>query len=78
MATTTNPGQQLASVAGRPNRRHVPPPAQSAGVLWRLAKLTATTSPKLLIFGSLAILATSVFMVTIPVLLGNAVDQAIG
>jgi len=42
-----------------------------------LAKLTATTNPGLLLFGTLAILGTSIFFVLIPVLLGNAVDEAI-
>ena len=42
-----------------------------------MAKLTTTISPWLLAFGFLAILGTSVFFVTIPVLLGNAVDDAI-
>ncbi|HIF12071.1 MAG TPA: hypothetical protein EYQ82_03475, partial [Dehalococcoidia bacterium] len=43
-----------------------------------MAKLTATTNPGLLLFGTLAILGTSIFFVLIPVLLGNAVDEAIG
>jgi ATP-binding cassette subfamily B multidrug efflux pump len=64
-------------VSGRPDRRKIPPPSQSASVLWRLAKLTTSTSPWLLIFGILAILGTSIFFVLIPVLLGNAIDEAI-
>jgi ATP-binding cassette subfamily B multidrug efflux pump len=64
-------------VSGRPDRRKIPPASQSASVLWRLAKLTTSTSPWLLIFGILAILGTSIFFVLIPVLLGNAVDEAI-
>jgi ATP-binding cassette subfamily B multidrug efflux pump len=55
----------------------MPPPTQSASVLWRLAKLTTSTSPGLLVFGLLSILGTSIFFVLIPVLLGNAVDEAI-
>ena len=64
-------------MSGRPDRRKIPPPSQSASVLWRLAKLTTSTSPWLLIFGILAILGTSIFFVLIPVLLGNAIDEAI-
>jgi len=64
-------------VSGRPDRRKIPPASQSASVLWRLAKLTTSTSPWLLIFGILAILGTSIFFVLIPVLLGNAIDEAI-
>lgn len=41
-----------------------------------MAKLTATTSPGLLIFGTLTILGTAIFFVLIPVLLGTAVDTA--
>ena len=64
-------------MSGRPDRRKIPPPSQSASVLWRLAKLTTSTSPWLLIYGILAILGTSIFFVLIPVLLGNAIDEAI-
>ncbi|MFP6678856.1 MAG: ABC transporter ATP-binding protein [Dehalococcoidia bacterium] len=42
-----------------------------------MAKLTTSTSPVLLLFGMLAILGTSIFFVLIPVLLGDAIDQAI-
>ncbi|MCH7905867.1 MAG: ABC transporter ATP-binding protein [Chloroflexi bacterium] len=41
-----------------------------------MAKLTATTSPGLLIFGTLTILGTAIFFVLIPVLLGTAIDTA--